>query len=817
MAGPSLGTNLHGLVDWTTAFPFLNLFRQSRPWYTQTDEVFDTEQADLLDLDERGWVRAFTQTGSAAPFSRVATILLTSDAGIVKPGTYELVWQGSGELNLDFVPESQIISRKANRIVFSLTQGAIQISIGSTDPLNTGDYIRDIQLYNTEHRELVQAGFQFAPDFLEKISDFRVLRFMDWMNTNNNPPGKISGLRPEGFARETNYGSDLRGASLETMVALANEVQADPWFTLPHTANDATIRAFATYVRDHLEPSLAARFELSNEVWNFIFPQSQFALKQGALLFGDRAIGSHMQWYGMRAAQMAEIVADVFGAATGNRALNVFATQAFNLGLEQYALDSPDLVAGGGTAPREAPFHIYAIAPYFGGSIGSEEMAQEVNRWALRGEAGLEEALNWLRSSDAEDSLARVGEVIRYHAGVANRLGWQLEAYEGGQHIVDQSIFFGGGTTPARTAFFSELVRHPEFSDLYETYFSLWRDAGGGMMAHFSDFGADSQYGSWGIWESSHAPDSSRAAAVTDFRDTVPAWWADPREAATFQNGRLAVDSAGQNRMVGTAFADRLSALEGDNMVNGRAGDDWLAARGGNDTLNGGPGRDRLEGGDGNDTYIVDDAGNRVVEAVNAGIDTVHARVSHTLAVNVEHLVLTGNRVINGTGNALANTITGNAAANGLDGLAGEDTLTGGAGPDVFGFHFGHSRIRTPDRITDFNFGEDKISLLNSHGRLLPAPLAFSRAADNSTASTLAALAEAMFADANGRTAGNQPLAVDAAALVRSTNAAITGTYLLINDGNAARSLTSDLLINITGYSGTLPALGVRPVEAVFA
>jgi Ca2+-binding RTX toxin-like protein len=195
----------------------------------------------------------------------------------------------------------------------------------------------------------------------------------------------------------------------------------------------------------------------------------------------------------------------------------------------------------------------------------------------------------------------------------------------------------------------------------------------------------------------------------------------------------------------------------------------------------------------------------------------VHARVSHTLAVNVEHLVLTGNRVIKGTGNALANMITGNAAANGLDGLAGQDTLTGGAGADVFGFHFGHSRIRTPDRITDFNFGEDKISPLNSQGQLRPAPLAFSRAADNSTASTLAALGDAVFADANGRTAGNQPLAVNAAALVRSTNAAITGTYLLINDGIAARSLTSDLLINITGYSGTLPALGVRPVEAVFA
>jgi Ca2+-binding RTX toxin-like protein len=168
-------------------------------------------------------------------------------------------------------------------------------------------------------------------------------------------------------------------------------------------------------------------------------------------------------------------------------------------------------------------------------------------------------------------------------------------------------------------------------------------------------------------------------------------------------------------------------------------------------------------------------------------------------------------------GTAANDTIIGTRRPEFIDGLAGQDTLTGGAGPDVFGFRFGQSRIRTPDRITDFRFGEDTIALLNAQGQLRPAPVAFSRAANNSTASTLPGLANAVFADADGRTAGDQPLAANAAALVRSTNAAIAGTYLLINDANAGRSLTSDLLIDITGFSGTLPALGVRPVQSVFA
>jgi hypothetical protein len=601
MTGPSLGTNLHALVDWTTAFPFLNLFRQSRPWYTQTDRIFDTGQRELLDLDAEGWVRGFTKDGRPAPFDRVSTILFTSDSQIVKPGTYELTWRGSGDLILDFVPESAILSREANKITFNHSGGQIQIALESTDPRGTGDYIRDIQLYNSEHREMLEDGFQFAPDFLAKISDFRVLRFMDWMNTNFSPPGRVSDMRPEGAAQETSYEDERRGASVQTMVALANEAKADPWFTLPHDASVAYIAAFATYVRDNLDPSLAARFELSNEVWNFIFPQSQYALEEGRRLFGEQATASYMQWYGMRAAEMAEIVEDVFGEATGSRALNVFATQAFFLGLEQEALNAPDLVASGGSAPRKSPFHIYAIAPYFGGSIGSEEMADQVEIWARQGQKGFEEAITWLRTSDAEDSLARIGEAIEYHADVANDLGWQLEAYEGGQHIVDQLLFFGEGTTPERTNFFTKLVKQPEFYELYETYFGLWRDSGGGMMAHFTDFGEASQFGSWGIWDSSHAPDSARAEAVIDFRDTVPAWWADPRDASVFQNGRVAVDSEGRDRMTGTPLADRLSALEGDNTVEGLAGDDWLAARGGKDSLNGGPGSDRMMGGAGND------------------------------------------------------------------------------------------------------------------------------------------------------------------------------------------------------------------------
>jgi len=77
-----------------------------------------------------------------------------------------------------------------------------------------------------------------------------------------------------------------------------------------------------------------------------------------------------------------------------------------------------------------------------------------------------------------------------------------------------------------------------------------------------------------------------------------------------------------------------------------------------------------MHGVAGNDTYTVDHAGDRVAEITNGGEDHVKSTVSFVLAANVEKLTLTGTGSINGTGNALANTIIGNGVANSLNGGA---------------------------------------------------------------------------------------------------------------------------------------------------
>ncbi|MBY5348802.1 M10 family metallopeptidase C-terminal domain-containing protein, partial [Rhizobium leguminosarum] len=105
----------------------------------------------------------------------------------------------------------------------------------------------------------------------------------------------------------------------------------------------------------------------------------------------------------------------------------------------------------------------------------------------------------------------------------------------------------------------------------------------------------------------------------------------------------------------------------------------------GNDTLNGGVGADTLIGGEGDDTYIVDNAGDLVTEAADAGTDTVRATsANYTLAANLENLTYIGTAAFTGAGNDLANTIRGAAGADTLDGKAGADSLVGGAGNDTY-------------------------------------------------------------------------------------------------------------------------------------
>lgn len=99
-----------------------------------------------------------------------------------------------------------------------------------------------------------------------------------------------------------------------------------------------------------------------------------------------------------------------------------------------------------------------------------------------------------------------------------------------------------------------------------------------------------------------------------------------------------------------------------------------------------------LAGGRGDDRYHID-AGDTIVEAAGAGIDTVYAGFSYTLGENLEALQLVGGAAVDGRGNGLDNRLTGNHANNRLAGQAGDDELNGGYGNDILDGGSGADRM----------------------------------------------------------------------------------------------------------------------------
>jgi Ca2+-binding RTX toxin-like protein len=120
----------------------------------------------------------------------------------------------------------------------------------------------------------------------------------------------------------------------------------------------------------------------------------------------------------------------------------------------------------------------------------------------------------------------------------------------------------------------------------------------------------------------------------------------------------------------------------GSDTLIGDTAANYLIGGAGNDTLIGGTGAaNTLQGGTGNDTYIVQAAGDSVVELANEGTDLVKTALgSFALSANVENLTHTGSADFTGIGNNLSNVIIGGMGNDYLIGQGGNDTLIDGSG-----------------------------------------------------------------------------------------------------------------------------------------
>ena len=102
------------------------------------------------------------------------------------------------------------------------------------------------------------------------------------------------------------------------MIDLCNRLQVDPWFCIPHLADDDYVRQFATMVRERLDPKLKVYVEHSNEVWNGQFAQARYAKEEGRRLgLSDNDFQAQLYYHSMRSVQIfADLRAGVWGHGT---------------------------------------------------------------------------------------------------------------------------------------------------------------------------------------------------------------------------------------------------------------------------------------------------------------------------------------------------------------------------------------------------------------------------------------------------------------------------------------------------------------------
>jgi Ca2+-binding RTX toxin-like protein len=180
--------------------------------------------------------------------------------------------------------------------------------------------------------------------------------------------------------------------------------------------------------------------------------------------------------------------------------------------------------------------------------------------------------------------------------------------------------------------------------------------------------------------------------------------WADDYSASVDQ-------FTGIENAVGSAFDD---ILVGDGGVN------RLEGGGGNDRIDGGAGADTMIGGTGNDIYIVDNAGDAVIEQANEGMDQVSTAIGsrsdyaalYTLPANVENLTGTSTSGQGVNGNALDNLVRMGAGGDLIVvEQGGNDRVESGGGNDYI--YYGASF--TNGDSNDGGAGVDTVGLLGNY------------------------------------------------------------------------------------------------------
>ncbi|MEL7240562.1 MAG: hypothetical protein AAGK78_17020, partial [Planctomycetota bacterium] len=293
---------------------------------------------------------------------------------------------------------------------------------------------------------------------------------------------------------DTKLQSGRYGISIDLLADLADRAETDLWLCVPGRLDEATVRAWANVVRERLDDDRRLFLEVGNEVWNAIPPYE--AQRRWMTAEADRRgifedlddYARGLMMHAVRTVEIGKTFEDVLGE---DRVVVVLGQQ---VGMSYFH----DLTAER-LGDDRAAIKALAIAPYFGHGAG--KLLGSVDDKALLDalEAGLSETL-----ADVQES-----------ADSAQRHGWPLIAYEGGQHLVPPG---GWDATEAARLQMKRVNESEAMGELYRRWLAGWSEAGGGLMMHYGlVYQQDGRWGAWGLYRSMNEAALPKATAYLEF------------------------------------------------------------------------------------------------------------------------------------------------------------------------------------------------------------------------------------------------------------------------------------------------------------
>lgn len=448
----TMGMNIAGIVDWSTEWPFVDVFMHSRGWIPQRAEGGPWDTKEELELTPEGWP-------ILAPGQAAATLMLRECSPHYPVGRYVCTYEGAGRI--EFGLAAKAVSESPGRVELDVKHddGGIYLKIVESSP---ADPIRNIRVW--------MPGFEgaespFHPLFVERLRPFKVVRFMDWQRTNHSDVVSWEDRRTPEDARQ----SGPPGVALEYMIALSNELEADPWFCMPHLADDGFVRSFAEQVKRDLHPGATIYVEWSNEPWNGMFQQAKWANEQAAARGLEPA-----EVVADEASRDWEIWADVF-EGDPRRVVRVAAAHHYNPGFARTLMARLDgevdaLACGGYFKPRKED------EPGFNAATTAEEVMLSC------------------RAELRENGLPRLMAHQKIAETWSERLGRRIPllVYEGGQHLSPY------GRDLPYTGAFVAAQSHPLMEACYRELLDGFREMGGSTFMAFASCGGWGEHGYWG-------------------------------------------------------------------------------------------------------------------------------------------------------------------------------------------------------------------------------------------------------------------------------------------------------------------------------